>query len=150
MAGAAALARANAIIRPIAVSSINQVKDKRPVNLDIGTIALPITAIASILHRVSGVVLFFGSGILLWLLDLSLRSPEDFAQAAALLQTPLFLLLVWGVTAALLYHMCAGVRHLLMDLGIGESLEGGRRGALLMFVASAVLILLAGWYLQPW
>ena len=130
--------------------AITRVKDKRPINLDIGTIALPITAIASILHRISGVILLFGSGILLWLLDLSLESPGGFQRAAMLLQAPLFVFVVWGVLSALLYHMCAGVRHLLMDIGIGESLEGGQRGAMLMFVASAALILLAGIYLQPW
>lgn len=125
-------------------------KDKRPVNLDLGTIALPITAIASILHRISGVAMFFGCGVLLWLLNLSLDSVEGFQRARDLLHMPLFLLLVWGVLSTLLYHLCAGVRHLLLDLGIGESLEGGRRGALLLFAVSTTLILLAGIGLQPW
>lgn len=53
-------------------------KDNRPVNLDIGTIKLPITAYASILHRISGVVLFVAVGILLWMLDASLASEESF------------------------------------------------------------------------
>ncbi len=120
------------------------VANKRPVNLDIGTIRLPVTAYASILHRVSGVILFFVVGILLWMLDLSLSSPEGFAEAKAVLSHPLVKLVFWGSLAALAYHLAAGVRHLIMDMGIGESLEGGKLGAKLVFVVSVILILLAG------
>ncbi|MFT5335972.1 MAG: succinate dehydrogenase / fumarate reductase cytochrome b subunit, partial [Halioglobus sp.] len=55
-------------------------KDKRPVNLDIGSMRLPLTAWASITHRASGVFIFVGMAVLLWALDASLRSPESFAQ----------------------------------------------------------------------
>ncbi len=118
--------------------------NKRPVNLDIGTIRLPVTAYASILHRVSGVILFVVVGFLLWALDRSLSSPEGFAQIKSVLTHPLAKLVCWGSLAALSYHFAAGIRHLLMDMGIGESLEGGRLGAKLVFVATVVLILLAG------
>ena len=117
---------------------------KRPVNLDIGTIKLPITAYASILHRVSGVILFFVAGLLLWLLDASLASPESFSDIKECLSGPLSKLVLWGALSVLAYHFCAGIRHLVMDLGVGETLEGGKLGAKLVFVASVVLILLAG------
>ena len=119
-------------------------KNKRPVNLDIGTIALPITAYTSILHRASGVFLFVGAAVLLWLLDLSLTDEDGFNSVKALFDSAICKLIVWAVLAGLIYHVVAGVRHLIMDMGIGESLEGGARGAKLVFVISVVLIVLVG------
>lgn len=120
------------------------VNKNRPVNLDIGTIALPITAYASILHRISGVFLFIGVAALIWLLDSSLASEEGFNAIQECLQAPLTKLIIWVVLSGLIYHAVAGVKHLIMDLGIGETLEGGIMGAKLVFVISAVLIALAG------
>ncbi|ERP86651.1 MAG: succinate dehydrogenase, cytochrome b556 subunit [Alcanivoracaceae bacterium] len=118
--------------------------DKRPVNLDLSTIKFPVTAIASITHRVTGVAIFLALPILLWMLDRSLASPESFADLKALMTSPLVKLVVWAILAVLLYHLVAGIRHLIMDTGVGETLEGGRRGAKLVFIISAVLILLVG------
>lgn len=119
-------------------------KNQRPVNLDISTIKLPITAIVSILHRVSGVVLFAGVAVLLWLLDGSLASEEQFVALQETLTQPVWQIVVWAVVAALAYHMVMGVRHLIMDCGIGESLKGGRLGAKLALAVAVVLIVLAG------
>lgn len=116
----------------------------RPVNLDISTIKLPITAYVSILHRVSGVILFFGMGILLWVLGASLESAESFASLKTTLSNPLWQFVIWGTLAALGYHIAAGVRHLFMDAGIGETLEGGRTGAKIALAVAVVLIVLAG------
>ena len=118
--------------------------DKRPVNLDLSTIKFPVTAIASITHRVTGVAIFLALPILLWMLDRSLASPESFADLKELMTSPLVKLVVWAILAVLLYHLVAGIRHLVMDAGVGESLEGGRRGAKLGFIISVVLILLVG------
>jgi succinate dehydrogenase / fumarate reductase cytochrome b subunit len=120
------------------------VKDKRPVNLDIGTMRLPITAWASIAHRASGVFLFAGMAVLIWALDASLASPESFASLGECLSSPLMKLVIWAVMAGLIYHSVAGVKHLVMDLGIGESMEGGIRGVKIVVAVSVVLILLAG------
>ena len=117
---------------------------QRPVNLDLRTIKLPITAYTSILHRISGVILFIGLAILLYGLDMSLASEEGFAQVKACLTSPLAKFVVWGLLSALLYHLVAGVRHLVMDAGIGESLEGGKRGSKIVLAVSVVLILLVG------
>ncbi|BAP14402.1 succinate dehydrogenase [Alcanivorax sp. 97CO-5] len=119
--------------------------DKRPVNLDLSTIKFPVTAIASITHRVTGVAIFLALPILLWMLDRSLTSPESFADLKELMMTSLLVkLVVWAILSVLLYHLVAGIRHLIMDAGVGESLEGGRRGAKLTFLISVVLILLVG------
>jgi len=120
------------------------VKSQRPVNLDLRTIKLPITAYTSILHRISGVILFVGIAVLLFALDTSLSSEEGFEQVKAYLTSPLVKLIVWGLLSALLYHLVAGVRHLVMDTGHGETLQGGILGSKIVFIVSAVLILLTG------
>jgi|TARA_R110000868_G_scaffold35289_3_gene126659 succinate dehydrogenase / fumarate reductase cytochrome b subunit len=120
------------------------VKDKRPVNLDIGSMRLPITAWASITHRASGVFLFFAMVFLVWALDMSLRSPEDFAVLQDTLTGPLAKLILWAIVAGLIYHALAGIKHIIMDFGIGESFEGGALGARLVIGLSVVLTLLAG------
>jgi succinate dehydrogenase cytochrome b subunit len=120
------------------------VKDNRPVNLDIGTMRLPITAWASISHRATGVVLFVGSALLLWALDTSLSGPEGFAQVQECLSGAFVKLILWGIVSAGIYHSLAGIKHLVMDLGYGESMEGGILGVKVVVGLSAVLIVLAG------
>ena len=120
------------------------VNKKRPVNLDIGTIQLPITSYVSILHRVSGVVLFAAIAIFLWVLDASLTSEESFNAVKECIGGTLCQIIIWASLTALAYHMVAGVRHLIMDLGIGETLEGGQLGAKIALIVAAVLIVLAG------
>jgi succinate dehydrogenase / fumarate reductase cytochrome b subunit len=120
------------------------VNSKRPVNLDLRTIKLPITAYTSILHRISGVILFVGLAVLLYGLDLSLSSEDGFARVKAFLAYPLVKLVIWAVLSALLYHLVAGVRHLIMDMGAGETLKGGKLGSQIVLVVSAVLIVLVG------
>ncbi|WP_459745199.1 succinate dehydrogenase, cytochrome b556 subunit [Pseudomonas sp. 3A(2025)] len=119
-------------------------KSQRPVNLDLRTIKLPVTAYTSILHRVSGVILFVGIAIMLYALDKSLASEEGFGEVKACLTSPLAKLVIWGLLSALLYHLVAGVRHLIMDAGVGETLEGGKLGSKIVIVVSVVLIVLAG------
>mgnify|MGYP001813500641 CR=1 FL=1 len=105
---------------------------------------LPITAWVSITHRVTGVALFVGMGVLIWALDKSLESPEGFGAVGEWLGNPLVKLVVWGIVAALIYHAVAGVKHLIMDMGIGETMEGGVLGARLVIGVSVVLVALAG------
>lgn len=124
--------------------------DKRPVNLSIPSIRLPITAYVSILHRLSGLLLILGFGAFLYTLHFSLASPGDFDKVVAALQRPSCKFGIWVLLSALAYHSCAGVRHLVMDLGIGESLKGGVLGAQLALVASAVLILLSAVWVMSW
>ena len=128
------------------------VDKKRPVNLDFGTIKLPITAYVSILHRVSGVVILFALAILLWLLDQSLASEQSFEAVSNILSYPIAQFLIWGSLVALAYHMVAGIRHLVMDLGIGEeSFNSGRISAWIAVVIDVVLItVLTGWVILRW
>ena len=118
------------------------VKDTRPVNLDLTTVKFPLPAITSILHRISGVALFFGIGVVLYLLQLSLESAAGFERVTELLRATPVKLMVWLILAGLLYHLIAGIKHLLMDWGLGESREGALRGAqvtLILALVAAVL-----------
>ena len=116
----------------------------RPVNLQLTTIRFPITAIVSILHRGSGVILFLLIPVLLWTLDRSLESQASFNHISELLANPLLKIVIWSLLAALAYHLVAGIRHLFMDWGFGESREGAIRSAYFILVIAVVLIILAG------
>ena len=120
-------------------------KKQRPVNLDLSTIKFPLTAIASILHRISGVITFVAIGILLWLLGLSLSSPEGFQHASAMLNGLVVRFILWGILTALAYHIAGGIRHMLMDFGfLEETLAAGKRSAQITFAITVVLSVLAG------
>jgi len=85
-----------------------------------------------------------GIAVLLFALDRSLASEDSFEQVKACLTHPLVKLVIWGLLSALLYHLVAGIRHLIMDAGIGETLEGGKRGSKIVIAVAVVLIVLAG------
>jgi len=120
------------------------VNNKRPVNLDLFTIKQPLPAIASILHRISGLIIFVGIAFLMYVLDKTLASEEGFLAVQSFLDGTFVKLILWGVLSALAYHLVAGCKHLLMDMGVGETLEGARFGAKLVLGVSAVLIILLG------
>ncbi len=122
-------------------------KDTRPVNLNLLAFRWPIPAITSILHRVSGVFIFFGIAALLYLLDLSLSSQAGFDEAAALFSGTAVKLIIWAIASGILYHLIAGIKHLIMDLGYGESVQGGKAGAVAVLVVSALAIAVAGYWI---
>ena len=124
-------------------------KDSRPINTGLGDLmrfAWPIMALASITHRVAGVVLFAGVGLMLFALDMSLSGESGFAYIKELAGSPFGKFVTWALLAALAYHFVAGVKHLLMDLGLGETLAGGRRAAWLVIFCSLVLMALAAFW----
>jgi len=121
-------------------------QNSRPINVGIGDLASfkwPITALTSITHRVAGVVLFIGVAFMLYALDLSLSSEEGFINLKEMMTSPLGKLITWGLLSALAYHFVAGIKHLVMDMGVGETLEGGQFAAKLTIFFSAALIALA-------
>lgn len=121
---------------------------KRPVNLDLTTIRFPITAIVSISHRITGVIMLGGILVLFWMLDASLESQQSFDSLMDVLANPLMKLVLWLILAALSFHFSFGIRHLIMDVGYAESLEGGRFSAKVAIAAAGVLTLAAlGWIL---
>ncbi len=122
-------------------------KDNRPVNLDLTTIRFPLIAITSIVHRISGVIIFLALPFFLWALADSLASASRFAAVKATLATGFTSVLVYGVLCAVAYHVIAGVKHLLGDLGFGEELSCARIAAKLVLVLSAVVFVLLGIFL---
>ncbi len=118
---------------------------QRPVNLDLGSIKFPPMAIASILHRISGIVLFLLLPIMLYFLKQSLVSPVSFEHLQSLLVTcAWYKLVIWAFGAAWLYHLLAGLRHLLMDMGVGETLDGARRSAWAVIGLSILGVMMMG------
>ncbi|MGI2260322.1 succinate dehydrogenase cytochrome b556 subunit [Shewanella sp. GXUN23E] len=124
--------------------SEQKVKKQRPVHLDLQTIRFPATAIASILHRISGVIMLFAVGILIWLLNTSLSSSQGFADVQALFDTLIVKFIVWGILTALGYHILAGLRHLVMDTGRWEELDSGAASAKATFVLAIVFSVVVG------
>ena len=124
-------------------------KADRPVDLPLPSLlaAMPVTAVASILHRVSGVALFVGLFYLAYLLDLALAGAAGFDRAAAIATAPLGKAALWLVLSALAYHLLAGVKHLLQDLHIGDSITGGRVGSWLSILLGALAAAVAGAWL---
>ena len=119
----------------------------RPVFLNLFAIKFPITAITSILHRVSGVILFFSIPILLYFLDLSLTSEFHFDLAKSYIQSIFGKLIVWAILSFITYHLFAGIRHIIMDCGIGESKEAGSLSSKILLIVSVIAILLIGFWI---
>jgi succinate dehydrogenase / fumarate reductase cytochrome b subunit len=115
------------------------VKKRRPLWFNLSPLNLPVPGLVSIFHRVSGVALFLGLAAFLYLLELSLASESGYAQAGELLSHPIAKLLVIASIWALLHHMCAGIRHLFLDIDVGVSLHAARRSAFAVFIVSLAL-----------
>ena len=124
------------------------VNKNRPVNLDIATFRLPITAYVSILHRVSGVANVFISLALIWLLSQSLASEDSYEYIIDLTNLTSVKAVLFLILANLIYHSCAGVRHLIMDMGVGEdSFKSGKNSAFVMIAVAMILLTLTFFWL---
>jgi succinate dehydrogenase / fumarate reductase, cytochrome b subunit len=121
------------------------VKKPRPEfrNIGIGQILtayrLPLAGRVSILHRVSGALLFVFLPFLLYLFDQSLTSELSFEVFKAFLSNIIIKLITLVLAWAFLFHFCAGIRHLVMDLHHAVSKESGRQTSIVVFVVSSVL-----------
>jgi succinate dehydrogenase / fumarate reductase cytochrome b subunit len=120
------------------------IKKKRPKNLDLPTIRLPLPGILSILHRISGAVLFLLLPVLLWLFQQSLASPETYAAAKAFADNFLVKFVLFGLIWLYMHHFCAGIRYLLLDLHKGVDLESARLSSKIVFAVSIALTLIVG------
>lgn len=116
-------------------------KSNRPINLPLSQVIAvnsksPI-AMASILHRVSGIVLFLLVPVMLCVLQTSLSSEEGFT---AVFDNLALRLVAWVFVAATAYHFVMGIKHLLADLGMNEEFKSGKTAAIISFIIAAVLI----------
>ena len=119
----------------------------RPVYLDLLRIHLPLAGWVSILHRLSGALLFLAFPIGVWALSVSLSDGAGFQRMAAWLTHPLskllLLLLIWAFT----HHALAGLRHLALDGHWGVERDAARRSSLGVLLATALITLSAAWRL---
>jgi succinate dehydrogenase / fumarate reductase cytochrome b subunit len=114
----------------------------RPVYLNLFAIRQPLPAIVSILHRISGALMFLvGIPLLLWGVQASLASPETFAQFMSTMAHPLARLTALLLAWAYIHHLLAGFRHLMLDVHVGVDLPSARRSASVVFVLSILLTL---------
>jgi succinate dehydrogenase / fumarate reductase cytochrome b subunit len=120
------------------------VKRKRPLWYNLNLLNLPIPAIVSILHRISGALLFVLTFFLLYFLDGSLASPEAYAGVAQTLSHPFMKLVQLGLLWALLHHLFAGIRYLLLDVHVGIDLAPARASSYVVIGASLALTLILG------
>lgn len=127
-------------------------ENQKPIHLNVRTIRFPITAVASILHRISGILLFIIIGPILWLLKLSLSSNNEFCKIYDFLLKNYHILkfLFWIITITIIYHIVAGIRHMLMDFGyLHQTLLIGKISAKIIFILTILLSVLSGiliWY----
>jgi len=120
---------------------------KRPKHLALHKIKLPLPGFVSILHRVSGFLLFFiYLPLLLWGLQASMRSIETYTQLVSILQHPFSKLVLLGLIWAFLHHFCAGIRYLAIDLHMISSLAKARSSSWWVLGVSLLLTaLIGGW-----
>jgi succinate dehydrogenase / fumarate reductase cytochrome b subunit len=115
----------------------------RPVYLNLARIRLPLPGLVSILHRVSGAVLFlFAIPLALFGVQASLESADGFAALKAMFAHPLCKLVLVGLLWAYLHHFFAGIRYLLLDLHVGDDLRPARQSSVAVLVASLALTLI--------
>jgi succinate dehydrogenase / fumarate reductase cytochrome b subunit len=114
----------------------------RPVYLNLIAIRQPLPAIVSILHRITGALLFaVGIPLLLWFVQRSLASPDAFDAAMRPLTSPFGKLVLLGLVWGYVYHLLAGLRHLALDLHAGIELAPARSSAAVLLVVSVLLLI---------
>jgi succinate dehydrogenase / fumarate reductase cytochrome b subunit len=111
----------------------------RPLSPHLQVYRLPLVAILSITHRITGVALSAGTILLAIWLGSAAYGPEAYDQVSALLGSPIGLIILFGFSAAFYYHLCNGVRHLVWDVGQGFELATVRRSNVLVLIGAAVL-----------
>ena len=116
---------------------------RRPVFLNLVRIQMPVGALTSITHRITGLVLALGIPFGIYVLDQSLQGPESYTRLSDLFDQRVFkasaIVLIWALT----HHLLAGIRHLLSDIDIGPLLPAARRSAWIVNVGGLLVALLA-------
>ncbi len=116
----------------------------RPKYLNLIQIRLPLPGVVSIMHRVSGAALFLALPLLLWWLQQSLASGGSFYALRAIFSNTFVKLVSIGLCWGYMHHLCAGIRHLTLDLDIGTELASARLASILVLAVSTALTVIAG------
>lgn len=116
----------------------------RPVNVNLLTIRFPLPAIVSILHRISGVILFILAPLYIWLFQYSL-SYLGYEHLQTILREPAARAILWCFALPFLYHLLAGIRHLLADIHIGtNTIQQGKFTSAIVFILFIIFSILLG------
>jgi succinate dehydrogenase / fumarate reductase, cytochrome b subunit len=118
---------------------------KRPVYLNLLRIHLPVSGWVSILHRVSGALLFLALPFGVWALSVSLSGEAGFRRMAECVVHPLARLLLLFMIWASAHHFFAGLRHLALDVHLGVDLQQARQSGVAVLLAAGLVTLLAAW-----
>lgn len=113
----------------------------RPLSPHLQIYRLPLVAIMSITHRITGIALSAGTILLVIWLGSAAYGPEAYDQVSACLASPLGMIVLFGFSAAFYYHLCNGIRHLVWDAGRGFELATVKRANRLVLLAAIVLTL---------
>jgi succinate dehydrogenase / fumarate reductase cytochrome b subunit len=105
-----------------------------------------LTMALSIGHRISGIGIAIGLVLFTWWLTALARGPESFAVVQGAMDNIFGGLILFGFSAALFYHLCSGVRHLVFDAGRSLDKEGLRKSGIIM-AASAGFLTVVFWLL---
>lgn len=119
-------------------------KNKRPVYLNLIKIRLPLPGFVSILHRISGTLLFLVIPVLLCWFQTSLSSAESFAAFKQNFSHPALKIFLIVLLWAYLHHFFAGIRFLLLDLNKGVSLPRARLSSIIVLIFSLTATLVLG------
>lgn len=119
----------------------------RPVDLNLFRIHLPLPGWVSILHRVSGALLFAALPLGVWGLSVSLADEAGFQRIADCIAHPLARLALLALIWAFAHHLLAGLRHLALDVHWGVDLRRARQSSLAVMLASGLVTLAAAWRL---
>lgn len=119
-------------------------KKQRPVNLDLNTISFPPAAVASILHRVTGVAMFFALLFVVYAWATSVASVDGFNSIVVMMDAWYGTVITVGTLSALSYHIIGGIRHVIMDMGYWEELESGNNSATIAMGSWLVLTIVLG------
>ena len=103
---------------------------------------MTLASIVSILHRISGFIMFVALPLVLYMLQQSLLSEDTFKHFAGIASHPLAKLVILGLAWAYFQHFCAGVRHLFMDLHLGLDKDSARKSSVGVLSVSLLLTFL--------
>ncbi|EDO66975.1 succinate dehydrogenase [Francisella tularensis subsp. holarctica FSC022] len=123
---------------------------KKITNIDLMSIKsynFPITAISSIMHRISGVVLIIAIPLCVVAMNYALAGPDGYQQTVTVLTKSWFSVFFWLFLSSITYHVYAGIRHMIMDMGFGESMKVAKITSLLVIVLGVLSAILWGCYL---
>jgi succinate dehydrogenase / fumarate reductase cytochrome b subunit len=117
---------------------------QRPVFLNLFQIRFPLTAIVSIMHRISGILMFLFIPFMLSILQMSLVSQNSFDELSLTFNHPLIKISILLILSATIYHTLAGLRHIIMDLGFGDSRALAKISSILVLTLAILTILWLG------